>query len=238
MNNNLALEIKDRIHSLHRYTVDLNDFDPVRYLGTRSTYLSIKTDKIRNFLKVFKRSHKDLSYDKFIQILDDLYSEDVFEVKNSASFLISIYYEHRRVLDLKKLNEWLYHLNGWAEIDTMCQNNFPGKEVFSRFNEWKPLLKGFSTHKDISHRRASMVLLLKTVRSINDPQVRDLAFDNIRANRESRDILITKSISWILRTMINLYREDVRDFLSENEAVLPAIAIRETRKKLLTGKKN
>ena len=83
-----------------------------------------------------------------------------------------------------------------------------------------------------------MVLLLKTVRSINDPQVRDLAFDNIRANMESRDILITKSISWILRTMINLYREDVRDFLSENEAVLPAIAIRETRKKLLTGKKN
>ena len=52
-----------------------------------------------------------------------------------------------------------------------------------------------------------------------------------------KDILITKAISWLLRDLIKHHREQVVYYLDKNSDNLPKIAIRETKNKLITGKK-
>ena len=82
-----------------------------------------------------------------------------------------------------------------------------------------------------------MVLLTKPVRESDDVRLADLAFSNIDKLKENREILVTKAISWLLRDLINNHRQRVEEYLKANQDTLPKIAIRETRMKLLTGRK-
>lgn len=52
-----------------------------------------------------------------------------------------------------------------------------------------------------------------------------------------RPILITKAVSWLLRSMALRHGTAVAAYLDANAASLPAIAVRETRTKLATGTK-
>jgi 3-methyladenine DNA glycosylase AlkD len=55
---------------------------------------------------------------------------------------------------------------------------------------------------------------------------------------DERSILITKAVSWSLRTLIARHREAVVAYLARHEATLPKVALRETRMKLATGVKS
>jgi 3-methyladenine DNA glycosylase AlkD len=90
---------------------------------------------------------------------------------------------------------------------------------------------------NVHKRRASLVLLTKPVRDSENKRLADLAFANIDRLKNERSILVTKAISWLLRDLIRHHRERVETYLFENSDCLPKIAIRETRRKLLTGKK-
>ncbi|MDP2951009.1 MAG: DNA alkylation repair protein, partial [bacterium] len=64
-----------------------------------------------------------------------------------------------------------------------------------------------------------------------------LAFENIEKLKPEKDILITKAISWLLRNLIKYHKKEVADYLKKNKNSLPKIAVRETEKKIKTGKK-
>jgi 3-methyladenine DNA glycosylase AlkD len=64
-----------------------------------------------------------------------------------------------------------------------------------------------------------------------------VAFQIINRLKEEKPILITKAISWLLRSMVKLYKPEIEQFVNEQEESLPKIAVRETRVVLLTGKK-
>jgi 3-methyladenine DNA glycosylase AlkD len=80
-------------------------------------------------------------------------------------------------------------------------------------------------------------LLTKPVRDSDDTRLADLAFANIDKLKQDREILVTKAISWLLRDLIKNHRQKVEKYLQKNEDTLPRIAVRETRTKLLTGRK-
>ena len=82
-----------------------------------------------------------------------------------------------------------------------------------------------------------MVFLVSPVRKTVHPEMANVAFQIIRRLQSEKSILLTKAISWLLRSMVNLYKDEVEEFVNENEGALPKIAVRETRTKLLTGKK-
>ena len=207
------------------------------YLGTNKTHYGLRMAVLRNIVKAFHLENKTLDYDSFLTLLDALYASDVFEEKILASLLLSAYGEHRKKLDLGKLGEWLEHLSGWAEIDNLCQSMFSEKEVLANWSAWQTLLRNFSKSDNISKRRASLVLLLKSFRTSDDVRLQSFNLKTIDLLKHEKDILITKAVSWSLRTMIKHHRNAVASYLSENEKNLPAIAVRETKKKLATGTK-
>jgi 3-methyladenine DNA glycosylase AlkD len=137
-------------------------------------------------------------------------------------------------LHLKKL---LKNAEGWAEVDSICQSNFTSKELLGNWEEWKKVLNEFNKSENIHKRRASLVLLIKSLRESEDKRLTDMAFKNIEKIKKEDHKLITKAISWILREMIKKHRNKVEKYLKENKETLPAIAVRETTKKLKTGKK-
>ena len=114
---------------------------------------------------------------------------------------------------------------------------FGEKLIDAKWPAFKKTLRAFSKSKNISKRRASLVLLLKTFREggsdkhvVFNLQTLDLLIDE-------RDILITKAVSWSLRTMCKHHAGDVQMYLDSRSDRLPAIALRETKRKLATGRK-
>lgn len=125
-----------------------------------------------------------------------------------------------------------------GETDSICQSKFSAPEVFRKWKEWRELLTKLASDKNVHKRRASLVLLTKLVKDSEDMRLADLAFANIGKLKQNREILVAKAISWLLRDLIKNHRQSVEKYLLENEDTLPRIAVRETRQKLLTGRKS
>ena len=90
----------------------------------------------------------------------------------------------------------------------------------------------------MNRRRAALVLLCTPARTSDDPRFAALAFEVIGRLAPERPILITKAVSWLLRSLAMRRPDDVAAYLEAHAAALPAIAVRETRKKLASGTKS
>ena len=132
-----------------------------------------------------------------------------YEEKTLASMLLESAGKLRKHVNPELLDGWLEHLKGWAEIDSLCQSNFTADELLSNWPTWKKLLIGFNKSKNIGKRRASLVLLCKSVRQSDDRRLADLAFCNIDRVKSEKDKLITKAVSWLLRELIKNHRDQV-----------------------------
>jgi 3-methyladenine DNA glycosylase AlkD len=65
----------------------------------------------------------------------------------------------------------------------------------------------------------------------------ELGIKNIEKLKHEKPVLITKAISWLLRSMVKNHKNEVEKYIKNNLESLPKIAIRETQKKLITGTK-
>lgn len=145
--------------------------------------------------------------------------------------------ENRGKIAFGQLKKWLKKTNGWVEVDVICQSSFTAGEVLSCWHEWEKSIQEFAKSDNIQVRRASLVLQNLSARKTGDKKVRRLAFETIEKLKSEKEVLITKAVSWLLRSLIVQNKEEVRRYLIENESTLPRIAYRETIKKIETGKK-
>lgn len=208
-----------------------------KYLGSNKPTKCISSKEIVNLSKQVLKENT-LTTKQFSDLLDSLYSKGgTFEELFVAARLLEGSSKIRQEITPQKLDYWLNFTQGWAEIDVLCQSNFPAQEVLGKWNLWKKILIKFSKDKKIAKRRASIVLLVTAVRESNDKKLSDLAFKNVDLLKKEKEILITKAISWILRSLIKNHKKEVAEYLKKNQNSLPRIAIRETTNKLLTGTK-
>ena len=205
------------------------------YLGNTHPRYAINNGEMRSIAREFMRGHANLPTAQFAHLLTSLINGESGTEKFMAGFLLDYARPDQRQFKPKLFDSWLNELEGWAEIDTLCTGKYARIEVPAQWQEWHPLLIKFSKSKNIGKRRASLVLLCAPVRYTQASDLSNTAFDNILRLTNEREVLITKAISWLLRSMIKLYRREVQAFVNEHAATLPAIAVRETRVKLSTG---
>lgn len=210
---------------------------PKGYLGSGHRRYGLSNPQKREIAKVWKKDNKDISVADFVDLLDSLFQGESYDEKTLAGMLLGYMTRQRKEVGPEKVNEWLEELEGWAEIDSLCQSNFAAKEMLENWKEWKKWLKKLRKSGNVVKQRAALVLLVKPVRDSDDQRLADLAFDNIDYLKSEDDKLITKAVSWLLRTLIKKHRQRVKEYLDDNENSLPAIASRETRRKLETGRK-
>jgi 3-methyladenine DNA glycosylase AlkD len=208
-----------------------------KYLGSLRHVKCIKSISMKEFAKVFLKEN-DLSSKEFIALLDSLYKlSTTFEEIDIAARLLNISPKIKEQLDLKHLDKWLNYTHGWAEIDLLCQSNFESKYLLSNWDNWKKLLSEFNKSPKVAKRRASLVLLVTSLRQSDDPRFSKLILKNINNLKSEKEILITKAVSWGLRALVKHHPEELKIYLEKNKESLPKIAYREAFTKVTTGRK-
>jgi len=235
--NPIHLQILKEINQIKSVYSPANIAFGQKYIGTNKKYHGFSTKQIVDLAKKITKEN-NLKKDQIIELLNSLY-------KNGATYteivigpmILSLSSETLKNFDPKNLDLWLNYTCGWAENDVLCQSNFSSEILLSNWNEWQKILKKFNSDKNINKRRASLVLLTKSLRQSDDPRLSKLAFINIESLKSEKDILITKAVSWGLRALVKFHKDEVLDYLEKNKDSLPKIAYREALSKATTGRK-
>jgi 3-methyladenine DNA glycosylase AlkD len=207
------------------------------YLGNDHPRYPINIPTLRTIAKDWSKTHRNLTPKEFQQLIDSLIHGESSTEKTMAGILLDLSTKEQRTFDPACFDEWLDHLIGWAEIDSVCTGAYANTEIARNWKSWRSLLIRFSKSKNINKRRASLVLFCSPMRKAADERLAQQALENIDRLKHQNEILITKAISWLLRSMIKHHRQEVAGYLKENKETLPKIAVRETMTVLKTGKK-
>lgn len=208
------------------------------YIGSNKKSFCIKSAIKKQIVKDWFKQHKQITFQEYISLLNSLYQGKSHDEISVAGRLIELLPKFRRQINPELIDKWLTNTEGWAEVDSLCQSNFSYDEIINKWKEWKKLISLLSKSDNVHKRRASLVLLTGPVRHSSDPRLLTLSFANIDSLKHEKNILITKAISWLLRDLIKNYQYAVEKYLEENIRLLPKIAVRETKRKLITGKKS
>lgn len=206
------------------------------YLGNSHPRYPISIPSLRKIAKDWMTAHRDLSAAQLAMLLTSLVKGKSSTEKCMVGILLDYTTLDQRKFNPKLFNAWLNYLEGWAEVDSLCTGKYSQTEILSQWKTWKPLLIQFSRDKNIHKRRASLVLLCSPLRKSEDPRLASMALQNVGKLKGEKEILITKAISWVLRSMVKNYRTALAMYLKE-ESGLPSIAVRETMRVLKTGRK-
>lgn len=114
---------------------------------------------------------------------------------------------------------------------------FGPQDLLGDWPAWSGFIRRLAKDANINKRRAALVLLTRSCRTDPDPGLGALAFETIDALKGEREIIITKAVSWLLRSLSDQHPAKVAAYLDVQGSTLPAIAVRETRAKLATGRK-
>jgi 3-methyladenine DNA glycosylase AlkD len=207
------------------------------YLGSDKPTKGFTAANVKKFAKNII-DNNILNQYQLVDLLNSLYQHaTTFNEIDIAARIIGTKVQFCRDLDPNNLDNWLNYTHGWAETDVLCQSNFDSNILLSNWETWSKLLKKFNKDSNIHKRRASLVLLTKSLRDSADLRLSELAFVNIENLKSEKEILITKAISWLLRALVKFHKLEVEIYLEENKDSLPKIAYCETLTKLTTGRK-
>ena len=208
------------------------------YLGNDHPRYPISIPLLRSIANEWMRENANLTPELLAGILTSLAKGKSSTEKCMVGILLDYATPAQRQFNPKAFDEWLNHLVGWAEVDSLCTGKYMAAEVPAQWHAWKKLILGFSKSKNINKRRASLVVFCSPLRSVEDDRLADGALSVIDRLKSEEAILITKAISWVLRSMEKYYRKKLKAYLLTNKDSLPKIAVRETMAKLKTGVKN
>lgn len=237
INNTFHQTLLPQIQACSSQNVPGPRFNAQRYLGTTQKYYNLKAKQADDIVRGFVKQNGEITLEALVDLLDSLSKGESHEERSLRGRLLNKYPKLRAEIPLEKLDYWLGYTNGWAEVDVICQSVFTAKEILANWGNWEKLLRKLSKDGNVHKRRASLVLLTMPVRHSPDKRLADLSFENIIPLMKEKNILITKAISWLLRHLIKNHREEVKAFLNRYSTQIPLIAIRETKRKLLTGRK-
>jgi 3-methyladenine DNA glycosylase AlkD len=209
----------------------------VSYLRSGHRYYGLTAPELRGAAKAWLAANKLLPPKAIVKVLDSLFLAESHEEKILAAVMLGYSKAARGAVTTKTLDAWLDHLVGWAEIDALCSNVFKPDEVLASWKEWERFLKRLSRDGNINKRRAALVFLTGPVRYTSDKRLSTLAFETVERLKGEREIIITKAVSWLLRNLTIQHRQAVASYIAKNKATLPAIAVRETTRKIKTGRK-
>lgn len=208
------------------------------YLGNDHFRYAINIPTLRTIGKEWMNINKSsITANEFSTLLTSLVEGKSHTEKTMAGILLNYARGPLKKIDVKLFDLWLNHLKGWAEVDNLCTGKYAESEIPDNFNKWNKLLVAFAKSKMIEKRRASIVLLCSPLSKVRDERLVKVAFENINRLKFEKEVLITKAISWVLRSAVKHYKKEVQHFVSLHANSLPKLALRETAAKLKTGRK-
>jgi 3-methyladenine DNA glycosylase AlkD len=212
-------------------------FDLQKYAGSRSRMLHVPVPERRRIAKAWLSARKHWPVQQVLAVVDELVAGDIHDEKTLGLLLLERLGRGRRPFGPAEVDRWLDHLVGWAEVDSLCQSTFGPEDLLGDWPAWSGFIRRLARDANINRRRAALVLLVKPAGKSPDPRLAALAFETTEALKGEREIIITKAVSWLLRALTLQHPAEVSRYLDAEGPSLPAIAVRETRAKIATGRK-
>jgi 3-methyladenine DNA glycosylase AlkD len=207
------------------------------YLGTSHPRYPINIPTLRNIGREWLKENKEMPVDEFKNVLTSLLHGKSSTEKTMAGILLNLSARHQQEFDPIIFNDWLEHLEGWAEVDGLCTGRYADVQLLQNFDAWKKILTALSKSDNIHKRRASLVFLCSPLRKEPNLPLVTLALRNVDRLSPEKHILITKAISWVLRNGVVWHKPLIKKYVILKKDALPKIAVRETLTKINTGKK-
>jgi 3-methyladenine DNA glycosylase AlkD len=229
-------EILEAIHSNSGTPTQHTFLDT--YLGNEYPKYAIDNPTLRRIAKEWVRDNPSLSPREFKNVISSLLKGKSATEKMIAGMILDASKPAQRKFKPAIFNQWLNYIQGWALVDSLCTGNYTADELPRQWPDWKKLLMQLSKSNNINKRRASLVLLCSPVRKHPEKQLAEVALGNINRLKHEKEILITKAISWLLRSLVKHHKKLVTEYVNKNKSALPAIALRETLNTIKTGKKS
>jgi 3-methyladenine DNA glycosylase AlkD len=214
------------------------DFDLKAYHGSAAPVLGVRAPQMRAIAKAWVAAHKEASPGETLAVAGSLFQGASHDEKVLGAVLIGCDRKACAAAGPDDFDRWLHHLTGWAQVDSLCQNLVEAEQMLADWPAWRRLIERLAGDADINRRRAALVLLTGPLRHSDDPRLSALAFATIERLKAEKPILITKAVSWLLRALAIRHARETAAYLDAQAATLPAIAVRETRTKLATGRKS
>lgn len=208
------------------------------YLGNTHPRYAINAPTLREIGREWKNENRDLGAKEFQQVVSSLIEGKSSTEKVMAGILLDNATADQKKFKPEVFDRWLDHLVGWAEIDSVCTGKYTVTEIPADLPTWKKLLTRFSKSDNINKRRASLVFLCSPLRVNDSPGLAALALSLVERLKSEKEVIITRAISWVLRSMVKHHRPALTAYLKDKDKTLPPIALRETKVKLKTGTKS
>ena len=221
-----VLEISRRLRSVAPEIVD-----PRPVIVTERPFHGAPIGALRATARSWHRAHRGASVVEVAKLADALWETAVREEMVVAAMLLGADERTRRATGVRRLDRWGRLLDNWETTDQLGQSLVaPWVADAPARTSTLDLLAG---RRNPWLRRLSLVGAIGVVR---DGSWAPGAALILRLHRD-REAAIPKAISWLMREGTRTCRIDVETFLERYRTELPAIAVRETRRKLDTGRK-
>ena len=150
--------------------------------------------------------------------------------------LLERYKRHIPRLAWDHFNRWRRLLDNWEVTDGLATAVF-GPWIIADPANRQSHLEDLIADQDVWSRRLALVATVPMNRSAKTGRP-DLTFELIEQVKAERHPMITKAVSWALRTMIKIWPERVTAYLEANRDTLAGHVAREVDNKLTTGLKS
>src|SRR6516162_7417249 len=140
------------------------------YLGNANPRYPISMPKLRS---VGKNWYQEQNFNPkdFFQFVTSLIKAPSSTEKMLGGIFLDFNRKHLNEFEPKILDQWLNHLQGWAEVDTLCYGHFKIEQVLEKWSDWKKTTTKLNQSKNINKRRASIVLLCKPLTRSDDERL-------------------------------------------------------------------
>jgi len=220
---------------------ELHRLGPVRMAVPAAVYTAhafhgVPLPALRTLARRWTREQRDLLPNVVFTVAERLWFSGSREAMIVASMLLEKRPDALAMLDLATIRRWADEFDGWELVDnlgTAAVGPWVLHDPGTRFGA----LEALATDANPWARRLALVGLLDLAA---DPRAREW-WPRVRAMcarlANERQASIPKAISWVLRTWAKRLPDEVAQFVSDDQAPVPAIARRETRHFLAFGRK-
>lgn len=217
--------------------------DPARIVFAQKTFptqlrvIGVNNPNLRQILREIKATVKGRPAKEIISLAHDFHQQGVFELHWLAYELLGRSKKTLRALTSQDIDQLNTRIDNWVLTDVFC-----GKILGFAWQSGlldDTYFLALQQSEDVWQRRIAVV----ATTALNTPANGGQGAPNrtlllCQGAVTDHHPMITKAVSWALRSLIKWDRTAVEDFLQTHEDQLASLVVREVHKKLTTGHKN
>jgi len=197
------------------------------YMKSEMPYRGISAPEMRAIAKHVIAAHSLASCTEWRAAVLELWRGARFREERYAAIELLAHRRHKdcRTPDVLPLYEEMITTGAWWDyVDEVSHH--VANLLRSHPQEMKPVMRAWSTDKDLWKRRVSIICQISFKRDTD----LDLLYSNIEPNLTERNFFIRKAIGWALRAYAWTDPDEVERYVAQNEARLSGLSRREALK--------